>query len=274
MLDLEPVRKNHGYFADADPDPVLMVPDDRLDRLRMIGTEGPVHVVPDDPSIATFTTEHRNGEVAPYLVVEGERHGHTGVWVHRGRNRFRLLVAVYARQTIHVTFHFVTDKHGTPRTPPAQMDDEIDTLNEIYGANANVHFRWHNTRHPHIDFDFSQRIDDAAQDKMWDLLREKAGVGNEMRHHWNVFVVRRFDAADTDDFNAWGENRFGKNLCLVDDSGLASPTPVLAHECGHFFTLRHTQTAGDVMKQGTQKGERLHWDQVVRLRRFLNGVGA
>jgi hypothetical protein len=272
MLDLEPVLKNHGYFDDADPDPVLVVPEGKTRTLRMIGTEGPIRVEPDNPDLATFKVEHRNGDVAPYLAVTGRRFGMTGVWVHRGRNRFRLWVAVYAPHTIDVTFFFVTDQHGTPRTPPAQVDDEIDLLNSIYGPNANVHFRWHGTRHVPLDMDFSHRLNATQQRSMWMTLRMTASVGNEMRHLWHVFVVRRFDAADHGNFDVVGKNQFGVNMCLVDDSGLSDPTPVLAHECGHFFTLRHTDRAGDVMKQGPEKGSRLHWNQVVQLRRFLNGL--
>lgn len=261
--------KNHGYFPDADP-PILAVPLNWKNQVKLLGGSGKVEIVNSRPHKATVSLLHPPGLKDPHIVAEGHEFGGTRVTVKQGNQETTFVAFVMAKIKVNVTFYFVTDTNGAPKTPPAQTAQEIKKLNDVWGPQANVRFVWDGMRTPKININFARRTNRAGQRAIWAALRKETGVSNAMRRSWHVFIVRDWGARDTDESNPWGTNQHGVNMCIIDDKALKSPTPVLAHECGHFFDLDHTEDDGLLMTQGSSKGPRLLWDQVEHARDFLN----
>lgn len=274
-LQLAPYAANNGFFYEVHPYPVLMVPlgGTNYVQLRSTGSLKGANADPADDSVATANVIGEMTSKYPVIAVRGRKHANTLVTVSVGAQKVKFVAAVRRKLTRKVDFVFVTDAQGhKPSTPVADTKKQIARLDRLYIPQANIDFSLHTTRRLKMDVAFGKRLTAAQQKAMWAAMRKVAHVGNESRLHWTVFVVKKFDAADSHAFDAWGMNPFGVNLGVLDDGAMASPTPVMAHECGHSFGLHHVKTPGLILKQGNDKGDRLYWYQVHWAREFLNGL--
>lgn len=275
-----------GFDAGAAPFPWLLVPFHDVNRVRL-ANGGNFSLLTSNRFIATVERDFvlgTLGRLSTGLInIQGVAAGDAFIRVLDGAGNqvARLDVAVRARRTLGIAFHYVVNAGiGTQTRNPGDEAGFLPLVNQIYLRQTNIQFRLVNAQRLTINENFGTEVTTSLQlDGEWPRIVRHRNTGAKV----NVFFVREletdddgepgspnFSATPTDTFDAIAQ--IGGNRDVIFEDAAGNPANVgetLAHEAGH--CLGEFDDALDPLHLmfGTTdgRGRKISKDQAIRMHR-------
>lgn len=168
--------------------------------------------------------------------VSQEDHTHYKQLVKQYKNNV-LEEFILSIEDIPVYYHIIRRSDGTGGANLANLDDELELVNDYFSGTLFNFFRCENPNY--IDDDYYFNSIDKASDDILNLV-----TAHEVSGAMNIFFAPNIIGSTGNSICGFARFPWDEGNYIFMDNACATNSSTLAHEFGHYFGLYHTHNAG------------------------------